>query len=55
MLRQLLAGHEILAPAVRKLLPLASHASDHATVDALTQRLRVHETTAWTLRSTIGA
>jgi starvation-inducible DNA-binding protein len=31
--------------------PVAEKASDESTVDLLTQRLQVHEKTAWMLRS----
>jgi starvation-inducible DNA-binding protein len=36
---------------VREVFPGAEKAGDEATVDLLTQRLQVHEKTAWMLRS----
>ena len=35
----------------RKLFPLVEKANDQPTADLLTQRLEVHEKTAWMLRS----
>ena len=43
-------GDEWLATA-RSIFPLADKASDEPTADLLTQRLTVHEQTAWMLRS----
>ena len=51
MVRVLVAGHEAVARTARKLFPLADTASDEPTADLLTQRLTVHEQTAWMLRS----
>ena len=39
------------ARTARELFPVANAADDQATVDLLTQRLNVHEKTAWMLRS----
>lgn len=50
MIRQLLAGHEAVAKTARSVYPLAQAGSDEATLDLLTQRLQVHEKTAWMLR-----
>ena len=44
-------GHEAVARTARNLFPLADKASDEPTADLLTQRLTVHEQTAWMLRS----
>ena len=54
MIRQLVEGHETLIRTARKLLPLADEASDEATADLVTQRLQVHEKTAWMLRSLLA-
>ena len=35
----------------RSVFPSAEHASDQATMDLLTQRMQVHEKTAWMLRA----
>lgn len=51
MIRTLVAGHEAVARTARALFPLVDEASDEPTADLLTQRLDVHEKTAWMLRS----
>ncbi|MCB9532383.1 MAG: DNA starvation/stationary phase protection protein [Myxococcales bacterium] len=51
MIRSLVAGHEAVARTARQVFGLASEASDQPTCDLLTQRLQVHEKTAWMLRS----
>jgi len=44
-------GHEAVARTARSVFPLADKAGDEPTADLLTQRLTVHEQTAWMLRS----
>ena len=51
MVAILVAGHEAVARTARGIFPLADKASDEPTADLLTQRLAVHEQTAWMLRS----
>lgn len=51
MVRILVASHEAVARTARSLFPLADKASDEPTADLLTQRLTVHEQTAWMLRA----
>ena len=51
MVRLLVAAQEGTARTARKLLPLVTRANDQPTADLLTQRLDVHEKTAWMLRS----
>ena len=51
MVEDLLGGHEIVTQTARKLLAAADEANDEVTCDLLTQRLQVHEKTAWMLRS----
>ena len=51
MVRILVEGHEAVARTARSIFPLASKAGDEPTADLLTQRLTVHEQTAWMLRS----
>jgi starvation-inducible DNA-binding protein len=51
MVRILVAGHEAVARTARSVFPTAEAASDQPTADLLTQRLDVHEKTAWMLRS----
>jgi len=51
MVRILVKGHEAVARTARELFPTADEASDEPTADLLTQRMTVHEQTAWMLRS----
>jgi len=51
MIKNLVKGHEAVARTARAIFPLADKASDEPTADLLTQRLQVHEKTAWMLRS----
>jgi len=51
MIRRLVAGQEAVARTARSVFPIVEHAHDEATSDLLTQRLQVHEKTAWMLRS----
>lgn len=51
MLRQLVEGQETVARTAREVFPLAEKANDQPTADLLTQRMQVHEKTAWMLRS----
>ena len=51
MVRILVEGHEAVARTARSIFPLVEKAGDEPTADLLTQRLAVHEQTAWMLRS----
>jgi starvation-inducible DNA-binding protein len=51
MVRLLVKGHEAVARTARDVFPAADKAGDESTADLLTQRLQVHEKTAWMLRS----
>lgn len=51
MIKQLVDGHETVIRTIREIFPAAEEAGDEATCDLLTQRLQVHEKTAWMLRS----
>lgn len=51
MIRALVKGHETVARTARAVFPPAEKAGDEATCDLLTQRLQIHEKTAWMLRS----
>ena len=51
MVRILVEGHEAVARTARSIFPQADKAGDEPTADLLTQRLTVHEQTAWMLRS----
>ena len=51
MLRQLVRDHETVARTAREVFALADEAHDEPTADLLTQRMQLHEKTAWMLRS----
>lgn len=51
MVRHLVKGQEAVIKTARELLPLVGEVNDEPTVDLLTQRMQVHEKTAWMLRS----
>ena len=51
MVRHLVAAQEATARTARGLFATVEKASDQPTMDLLTQRLDVHEKTAWMLRS----
>lgn len=51
MIKELVSGHEAVCRTARSVFPAAEAASDEATADLLTQRLQLHEKTAWMLRS----
>ncbi|MDX2084554.1 MAG: Dps family protein [Candidatus Melainabacteria bacterium] len=54
MVRELLLAHETVARTARSVMPNAEEANDEVTADLLTQRLQVHEKTAWMLRSLLA-
>jgi starvation-inducible DNA-binding protein len=51
MIRKLIKGHEAVVRTARSIFPVGEKASDQPTLDLLTQRMQVHEKTAWMLRS----
>ena len=51
MIRRLVEAHETVARTARSVFKTAESASDQPTCDLLTQRMQVHEKTAWMLRS----
>ena len=51
MVQELVLGHEAVARTARSLFPLLEEANDQPSADLLTQRLQIHEKTAWMLRS----
>ena len=55
MVRELVDGHEEVARTAREIFKLAEAANDQPTADLLTQRLEIHEKTAWMLRSLLEA
>ena len=48
-------GSALSRIAARSIAPIADKASDEPTLDLLTQRMQVHEKTAWMLRSLLEA
>ena len=55
MIQQLILGQEAVVRTAREVIPLASEANDEPTADLLTQRMQIHEKTAWMLRSMLAA
>ena len=53
MIEDLVVGHETVVRTARSLAKTAEGAGDLATADLATQRIDVHEKTAWMLRSMI--
>jgi len=51
MVRQLTKGHEQVSATAREVFPACEEAGDESTADLLTERMQVHEKTAWMLRS----
>lgn len=54
MVRQLVDGHETVVRTAREGLRVAEAAGDDSSVDLFTQRMQVHEKTAWMLRSLLA-
>lgn len=54
MIAQLVKGNERVAKTAREVFPTADKAGDQPTADLLTQRMQVHEKTAWMLRSMLA-
>jgi starvation-inducible DNA-binding protein len=51
MIEELIQGHEAVIKTTRLIFPAAEAAKDQTTMDVLTQRMDIHEKTAWMLRS----
>lgn len=51
MIEQLVIGQESVTRTAREVFPAADAAGDEPTADLLTQRMNLHEKTAWMLRS----
>jgi len=51
MIRLLVEGQEAVVRTARSILPLVEKVDDEPTIDLLTQRMQIHEKTAWMLRS----
>ena len=54
MIRLLVDGHEATIRTARSAFPATERGHDEATGDLLTQRMQVHEKTAWMLRSLVA-
>jgi starvation-inducible DNA-binding protein len=55
MIRLLVEGQEAVVRTARSIFPIVDDAHDEPTADLLTQRMQVHEKTAWMLRSLLEA
>jgi starvation-inducible DNA-binding protein len=54
MIRKLVEGQETVARTARTVFPTVEDANDQPTADLLTERMQVHEKTAWMLRSLLA-
>jgi starvation-inducible DNA-binding protein len=54
MIRQLVRDQETVVRTARSVMPIVDEANDEVSADLLTQRMEVHEKTAWMLRSLLG-
>jgi starvation-inducible DNA-binding protein len=55
MIKHLVSGQEAVVRTARSIFPVVEKASDEPTADLLTQRMQLHEKTAWMLRSLLEA
>ena len=51
MIALLVEGQEAVVRTARSIFPVVEKVNDEPTADLLTQRMQVHEKTAWMLRS----
>lgn len=51
MIKQLTKAHEQVVKTCRDVLPLSQKADDESTTSLVSDRMRIHEKTAWMLRS----
>ncbi len=51
MIKELVAGQEAVVKTARSIFPIVDECHDEPTADLLTQRMQIHEKTAWMLRS----
>jgi starvation-inducible DNA-binding protein len=54
MIRRLVDGQETVARTARSVFAVAEKGNDQPSADLLTQRMQVHEKTAWMLRSLLA-
>lgn len=55
MIKQLVEGHEAVIRTARSAFSAVDKAHDEASADLLTQRMQLHEKSAWMLRSLLEA
>jgi starvation-inducible DNA-binding protein len=55
MIRLLVEGQETVVRTARSVFPSVEKVNDEPTADLLTQRMQVHEKTAWMLRSLLAS
>jgi len=55
MIKLLVEGQEAVVRTARGIFPLLEKVSDEPTADLLTQRMQIHEKTAWMLRSLLAS
>jgi starvation-inducible DNA-binding protein len=55
MIKELVEGHEAVVRTARSIFAATEKATDEASADLLTQRIQLHEKTAWMLRSLLEA
>lgn len=53
MIKKLVHDHTIIAEKSREVIRMADESNDEATADLLASRIKVHEKTAWMLKSVI--
>ncbi len=51
MIKLLIEGNEAVSRTAREVFPVVDKANDQPTADLLTQRMQIHEKSAWMLRS----
>jgi starvation-inducible DNA-binding protein len=51
MIRESVEGQEAVVRTAREIIPIATKADDEPTADLVTERMQVHEKTAWMMRS----
>lgn len=54
MIELLVEGQEAVARTARSIFPVVDEAHDEPSADLLTQRMQIHEKTAWMLRSLLA-
>lgn len=54
MIRKLVEGQEAVVRTARSIFPAVERSHDEPTADLLTQRMQIHEKTAWMLRSLLA-